>query len=250
MPQTDVALGLFVAGAFLFAGWVKGAIGIGLPTVVMGILSIAMPPAQAAALMVLPAIGTNIWQMAAGPAFGRLLRRLAGMLVGVFIGTFTTIELMTRNAASATAALGAVLAAYGLYGLFARRFIVDPRHERWASPVIGVATGAISGMTGVFIIPTAPYLASLRMSSEELVQAIGISAFVCPLALTLALTVHGRYSFALAGASFLALVPALTGMYLGQRIRRRLRAATFMRWFFVGLVLLGAYMFLRAVRLA
>jgi uncharacterized protein len=241
---------IFIALAFLFAGWVKGAIGIGLPTVVMGILSIAMPPAQAAALMVLPAIGTNIWQMAAGPALGRLLRRLSLMIVGVFIGTFATIELLTRSAAGASAALGLVLAAYGLYGLFARRFIVDPRHERWLSPIIGVATGAISGITGVFIIPTAPYLASLRLEPEELVQAIGISAFVCPLALTLALLAHGRYSVALAGASFLALVPALLGMYVGQRLRRRLRAATFMRWFFVGLVLLGAYMFLRAVRLA
>jgi uncharacterized membrane protein YfcA len=36
-------------------------------------------------------------------------------------------------------------------------------------------------------------------------------------------------------------------MYVGQRIRRRLPAATFMRWFFVGLVLLGAYMFARAL---
>ena len=249
MEQSAAPLA-FIAVAFLFAGFVKGAIGVGLPTVVMGLLSIVMPPAQAAGLMVLPAIGTNIWQMMAGPALGRLLRRLRLMIVGVFIGTFATIELLARSAAGASAALGLVLAAYGLYGLFARRFIVDPRHERWLSPIIGVATGSISGMTGVFIIPTAPYLASLRLEPEELVQAIGISAFVCPLALTVALAVHGRYSVALAGASFLALVPALLGMYVGQRLRRRLPAATFMRWFFVGLVLLGSYMVLRAMRLA
>lgn len=241
---------VFIGIAFLFAGWVKGAIGIGLPTLVMGILSIAMPPAQAAALMVLPAIGTNIWQMAAGPALGRLLRRLATMMIGVFVGTFMTIGLMTRNAAGASAALGLVLAAYGLYGLFARRFVVDRRHEPWLSPLVGVVTGWISGATGVFIVPNAPYLTSLRMEPEELVQSIGISAFVCPLALTIALAVHGRYSVGVVGASFLALLPALIGMYVGQRLRRRLPAATFMRWFFVGLVVLGGYMFLRAVRLA
>jgi uncharacterized protein len=239
---------VFIGLAFLFAGWVKGAIGVGLPTVVMGILSIVMPPAQAAALMVLPAIGTNLWQMAAGPALIRLLRRLATMIVGVFIGTFATIGLLTKSAASASAALGLVLAAYGLYGLFARRFVVDPRHERWASPLIGVVTGLISGATGVFVVPNAPYLASLRMEPEELVQSIGISAFVCPVALTAALAAHGRYSVALAGASFLALLPALVGMYVGQRLRRRLPAATFMRWFFVGLMLLGGYMFLRSAR--
>ena len=245
--ESSTAAIAFIGGAFLFAGWVKGAIGVGLPTVVMGLLSVVMPPAQAASLMVLPAIGTNIWQMAAGPSLAKLLRRFAGMIAGVFVGTFTTIGLMTRSAAGASAALGAVLAAYGVYGLVARRFEIDSRYERWTSPLIGLATGMISGATGVFVIPTVPYLTSLRMTSEELVQSIGISAFVCPLALTIALAVHGRYGLDVAGTSFLALIPALAGMYVGQRIRRRLPAATFMRWFFVGLVALGGYMLVRAL---
>ena len=238
---------VFIALAFLLAGFVKGAIGVGLPTVVMGLLSIVMPPAQAAGLMVLPAIGTNIWQMAAGPALAKLVRRFAGMIVGVFIGTFATIGLMTRSAAGASAALGLVLAAYGTYALIARRFEVEPRHERWASPLVGLVTGTISGATGVFVIPTVPYLTALRMEREELVQSIGISAFVCPLAITLALLTHGRYGAELAGSSLLALFPALAGMYVGQRIRRRLPAATFMRWFFIGLIALGGYMFVRAL---
>ena len=246
MEQSAAPLA-FIAVAFLFAGFVKGAIGVGLPTVVMGLLSIVMPPAQAAALMVLPAIGTNIWQMLAGPALGQLTRRLAGMIVAIFIGTFATIGLMTRSAAGASAALGLVLAAYGNYALFARRFEIEPRHERWTSPLAGLATGMISGATGVFVIPNVPYLTALRLEPEELVQSIGISAFVCPLAITLALLAHGRYGSELATSSLLALLPALAGMYVGQRIRRRLRAATFMRWFFIGLTALGGYMFARAL---
>lgn len=240
-------LAVFIGIAFLVAGFVKGAIGVGLPTVVMGLLSIVMPPAQAAGLMVLPAIGTNIWQMAAGPALGRLARRLAGMIVAVFVGTFATIGLMTRSAAGASVALGLVLAAYGAYALFARRFEVAPRHERWASPLVGLVTGMISGATGVFVIPTVPYLTALRMEREELVQSIGIAAFVCPLAITLALLAHGRYGADVAGSSLLALFPALAGMYVGQRVRRRLPAATFMRWLFIGLIALGGYMVVRAL---
>jgi len=240
-------LATFIGIAFLVAGFVKGAIGVGLPTVVMGLLSVVMPPAQAAALMVLPAIGTNIWQMAAGPALAKLLRRLAGMIVAIFIGTFATIGLMTRSAAGASAALGLVLAAYGVYALVARRFEVDPRRERWASPLVGLVTGMLAGATGVFVLPNVPYLSALRMEREELVQSIGITAFVCPLAITLALAAHGRYDAGLAGSSFLALFPALAGMYVGQRIRRRLPAAAFMRWFFIGLIALGGYMFARAL---
>lgn len=237
---------LLVAGVFVIAGLIKGAVGVGLPTVVVGLLSIVMAPAQAAQLMVMPALATNIWQMTAGPALGALLRRYATMIVAIFAGTFATVGFMTSNALTGMA-LGAVLAAYGAYGLWGRRFQVNREAEKWLSPVIGLLTGMLSGATGVFVIPTVPYLTSLRMDAEELVQSVGILAFVCPLALGLALAVHGRYPAAVAGASLLALVPALAGMYLGVRLRRRLPAATFMRWFFIAIIALGCYMFARAV---
>lgn len=246
----DAATFAIVASVFLVAGFIKGALGIGLPTVAMGLLSLAMPPAQAAMLMVVPALATNIWQMAAGPALGALLRRFAGLIVAVFIGTFSTVQLLTQTTALAGAALGAVLAAYGAYSLFARRFEIARATERWLGPVVGLVTGALCGATGVFIIPGAPYLASLRLDAEELVQSIGILAFVCPFALALALMMHGQYRADMAGGSFLALFPALGGMYVGIRLRRRLPAASFMRWFFIGLVALGSYMVARSLRLA
>jgi uncharacterized membrane protein YfcA len=122
--------------------------------------------------------------------------------------------------------------------------------ERWLSPLAGLVTGLIAGATGVFVIPTAPYLTSLKMDAEELVQSIGILAFVCPLAIGLALAVHGQYRADAAGTSFLALFPALAGMWLGMRLRRRMRAEVFMRWFFAALIALGGYMVLHSLRLA
>ena len=52
---------------------VKGAIGLGLPTVAMGLLGSVMPPAEAAALLLVPSLVTNVWQLLAGPRFGLLL---------------------------------------------------------------------------------------------------------------------------------------------------------------------------------
>jgi uncharacterized membrane protein YfcA len=212
----------------------------------MGLLSLFMPPAQAAALLVVPAIGTNLWQMAAGPALRPLLARFAGMIVATFAGTFLTIGLLTRSGSLAPAILGAVLAAYGAYGLLARRFRIGRAAERWLSPLVGLVTGMLTGATGVYVIPVVPYLTSLGLDREELVQAIGISAFVCPLALGIALAMHGQYRLEVAAASLAALVPALAGMYVGQQVRRRLPAAAFMRAFFVGLVALGGYGFVRS----
>ena len=58
---------LLVTAAFLLAGFVKGALGLGLPTVSMGLLAVSMPPAQAIAIVIVPAIVTNIWQTFGGP---------------------------------------------------------------------------------------------------------------------------------------------------------------------------------------
>ncbi len=241
-------LGLaFLLFAFLLAGGVKGLLGVGLPTVAMALLSFSMPPAQAAATLIIPAIATNVWQMAAGPALFRLLRRFASMAIGMVVGTFATIGLMTGTSTSlATAILGVVLGAYGAYGLVGRPFRASPRAERWLSPLIGLATGMITGACGVYVVPAVPYLNSLGLDKEELVQSIGISAFVCPLALSGALALHGQYSAQVATGSFVALLPALAGMYAGQAARRRLRPAAFYRWFFGGLLALGAYMLARS----
>jgi hypothetical protein len=58
---------ILITAAFLLAGFVKGTIGLGLPTVSMGLLAVTMPPARALAIVIVPAIVTNIWQTLAAP---------------------------------------------------------------------------------------------------------------------------------------------------------------------------------------
>ena len=238
---------MLIGGIFFLGGFVKGVIGLGLPTIVMGLLSIAMPVAQAAATIVVPAVATNIWQILAGPALLALAKRFALMMLGVVVGTFATIGFLTQSSAAATVALGGVLAAYGLLGFVPSRLEIGPRTERWLSPIVGLVNGAISGASGVFVIPSVPYLNSLRLGKEELIQAIGIHAFVCPLALGCALALRGRFEAGLAASSLMALLPALAGMYAGQRVRDRLKPEIFRRCFFMGLIALGGYMVLRSV---
>jgi hypothetical protein len=86
---------VWVGLTFVAAGLIKGVVGMGLPTVAMGVLSLVMAPAAAAAMLVVPSLVTNVWQLLAGPAFGALLRRLATMMVAVFAGTILGIGVLT-----------------------------------------------------------------------------------------------------------------------------------------------------------
>ncbi len=237
-----------VAFVFLLAGFVKGVVGLGLPTITMGLLSLAMPPAQAAALLVVPSLVTNVWQIAARPGLPALARRLAAMLAGVCAGIAAGAGWLTGGASHLVSlGLGVALFAYAALGLLSVRLHVAPRHERWVSPLVGVATGLVTAATGVFVIPAVPYLQALGLEKEELVQALGLSFLVSTIALALSLGSGGALRPAAIAGSLLALLPALAGMGLGQWIRLRVRPELFRKLFFAGLLLLGAYLSVRAV---
>jgi len=246
MEYSAPALAL-IALAFLLAGVVKGVLGMGLPTVAMGLLGLVMAPAQAASLLVIPSLATNLWQLAAGPGMRATVRRFASMMLAITIGTFLGIAMLAGATSAATAALGAVLALYGVTGLVSLRFHVPRRHEPWLSPVIGFVTGILTGATGVFVIPAVPYFASLDLDKEALMQTLGLAFTVSTLSLAAGLLYTGHFHAAAGTASVLALAPAAAGMFLGQCIRSRLSPEVFRRCFFAALIPLGGYMVIRAV---
>ncbi|WP_027146281.1 sulfite exporter TauE/SafE family protein [Mesorhizobium sp. WSM3626] len=240
----------FIGAVFVAAGLVKGVVGMGLPTVAMGLLAVTMPPAQAAALLLIPSLVTNLWQLFTGPSFGGLCKRLWTMMAGVVIGTVTGAGLLTgAHTMMASAGLGAALVLYALAGLAKAGFTTPARHEAWISPLVGVATGLVTGATGVFVIPAVPYLQSLRLEKEDLIQALGLSFTVSTVALGFGLFTTGALvspSAQLVG-SVLTLAPALAGMFIGQALRQRMSVETFRTVFFAGLLALGIYLALEAV---
>jgi uncharacterized membrane protein YfcA len=131
---------------------------------------------------------------------------------------------------------------YAVYALFARQLQVPEAMEPWLSPVIGVATGLVTGSTGVFVIPAVPYLQALGLAKDDLVQALGLSFTVSTIALAASLGIRGAFDNGNLALSVLAILPALAGMGAGQVLRGRIAPATFRRWFLICLLLLGAEM--------
>jgi uncharacterized protein len=233
---------------FLTAGFVKGVIGLGLPTVSMGLLSVVMPPAKAASLLIVPSFVTNVWQLAAGASFTRLAHRLWPMLAGVVLGTLAGTGLLTgSHAGQAAVALGLLLMLYAVLGLTSVRFSVSPAAEWWLGPLIGALTGLATAATGVFAIPAVPYLGALNLDKEDMIQALGLSFTVSTIALAVALAAGGAFALGDIGASTAALAPALLGMAAGGALRGRFSEQTFRRVFFGGLLVLGAHLASRAV---
>ncbi|MEN0105071.1 MAG: sulfite exporter TauE/SafE family protein [Pseudomonas sp.] len=243
--QLGLAASLLVLATFLLAGTVKGVIGLGLPTVAMGLLGLAMLPPQAAALLLVPSTVTNLWQLAFGGALWGLLKRLWPMLLLIVLGTgLGSWWLGLGSGRSMTRLLGAALLVYALSGLFLPTLQVPAAWERWLGPLCGLLTGIVTAATGVFVIPAVPYLQALGLPRNALVQALGLSFTVSTLALGAGLAWRGEVGGAELGASVIALLPALAGMLLGQWLRQCISAVVFKRVFFIGLGLLGLHLLL------
>lgn len=237
---------------FLLAGFVKGVIGLGLPTVAVGLLGLAMPTAEAAALLIVPSLVTNVWQLLAGPRFAALAGRLWPMLLGICVGTWAGSGWLANGGNVAGMALGVALLVYAALGLAAVRLHVPGHWSRATTGALGGGIGAITGLvtaaTGVFVIPAVPFLQALDLDRDDLVQALGLSFTVSTLALAAGLAHDGIFHGHAVGVSLLALVPALGGMFLGQWVRTRVSAPVFRRCFFVGLAMLGAELVIQHIR--
>jgi uncharacterized protein len=241
----------FIAVVFVIGGLIKGVVGLGLPAFAMGILVIAMPPAEAASILIVPSLVTNVWQLLAGPSVTGIIQRLWPMMAGVVAGTLCgTGWLAGGHAKVTTALLGAALAVYSLTALVSVRLHVRPDQERWAGPLVGVLTGLMTAATGVFAIPAVAYLQAIGLEKEDLVQALGLSFTVATLALAVNLAEASVLTVSDGPVAILALGSACAGLAIGQAVRSRLEPALFRMVFLSGLLLLGGYLIARALLLS
>jgi uncharacterized membrane protein YfcA len=237
---------IFVGSVFALAGLAKGIIGLGLPTISMGLLATAMPPVQAATILLLPSLVTNVWQTLAGPALWLVIGRLGPMIMS-----------MCRHMDGPRPDDGHERAVWDFASR--RRPGRLCRHRARRTPAFGTKgqgvcpfsgcwaiTGLITAATGVFVIPAVPYLQGIGLEREELVQALGLSFTVSTLALAVNVSIEAGLRLSLASDTVVALAISCVGMRLGQSIRQRLSPAAFRRWFFAGLLLLGLYLVVRS----
>ena len=233
---------LFVAAVFLLAGFVKGVVGLGLPTVSMGLLAVTMAPSKALAIVIVPAVVTNIWQTFVGPYLPDIMRRLWPLLVGTALGIWLNAGSLTGPYAHyLPVMLGIILVIYAILGLSQVAFKVARRNEKWVGGVVGVTTGLISAATGVQVIPSMPFLQAIGMEKDELVQALGVFFTVATLALSVNLTSSGLLSASTALPGAIAMGCSFAGMFAGQALRTRMPADSFRTWFLIAMIFLGLY---------
>lgn len=232
-----------ICATFLLAGFVKGVVGLGLPTVSLALLAATLGLPQAMALLLVPSFATNLWQALSGGNTLAILRRdwLFFLLATVTVG-IGALALTRLDPAILTGLLGVLLVVYAAINLAGVKVAIPIAHQSWLGPVFGATNGVLTGMTGSFVVPGVIYLQAVGMSRDTLVQAMGILFTLSTLALAMALGGNGLLDAQLGMMSAVALVPAIAGMMIGAKVRGRLSEARFRSALFVALLAMGVHL--------
>ena len=240
---------LLVIVTFLIAGTVKGVIGLGLPTVSLALLTVAIDLPTAMALLLVPSFVTNLWQALVGGNARLILRRLWPFLLLATVTIWIGASALNRvNLSLLSALLGALLMAYAGANLGGLRLTISPRHELWAGPLLGLVNGVLTGMTGSFVVPGVMFLQAIGLMREVLIQAMGMLFALSTLALALALQRNALLTIEHGLLSVIALLPAILGMLFGRWIRQGISELLFRKLFFLSLLVLGTYIIFSAMR--
>lgn len=240
--MTEVQM-VVIAGAFIVAGIAKGAIGIGLPPIAIGLMTLALPLGDALAIMTIPTITTNIFQAFYGGRFLALLRRFGTMAVAAVVGVIAAAVILGKLGSAGTIGwLGLLMVLYSLMALFAWRPVMPRAAEPWANPVIGLASGAVAGLTGMAAVPFLPYMQSLQIAKNDLIQGLGILFLFITGALVVALVQQNIFDTANTIGGVAALAPTFLGVWIGQKVRHAASPETFRKIFLYGMLALGLHM--------
>jgi uncharacterized membrane protein YfcA len=246
--MTETGALILIGLTFLLAGGVKGVIGLGLPSVSLAILTATLGLHPAMALLVVPSLVTNVWQAVVGGNGVETVKRIWPLLlfatVTVWVGAMT---LHLVDVALLSALLGILVAIYSTISLLHPKVAIPRRWEPWAGPAAGAVNGVLTGMTGSFVFPGVLYLQAIGLPRDAFIQAMGMLFTVSTLALGIALRGNDLLTAELGAISAAAVVPAVIGMMIGQRLRKRMSETLFRRVFFVALLALGLYIVARSL---
>lgn len=220
----------------LAGGIVKGTLGVGLPLVVVPMLSLLIPAPQAMGIMVMPVLLSNLFQTLTSQDVLGGLRRFSGLILAQTVVTLLAVQLstnLTLHQVNLITVLAVVLTI--ILMIFGGAVHIPASSERWTGYLVGAVAGflgGVSSLTGPFLIT---YLMALKLKREEFIGSISVIYLFGSIPMYAAMLWFGRFGKAEIGASCIALVPMFLGLKVGNLIRSRLSEGLF-RGLLIGLL--------------
>ncbi|MGN6733466.1 MAG: sulfite exporter TauE/SafE family protein [Candidatus Binatia bacterium] len=236
-----------VALALLVAAFVKGATGFGFPLIATPTVALLLDIRTAVTILILPNLFMDSAQVIRDGFPYAILRRFKGLIaptiVGVFLGTLVLVKmpLWVLNLC-----LGAMLLIFVIASMFKWEFTVSAQQEKFLSPLVGLLSGFLNGVTNAAGPALAIYLYGLKVDKRTFVKSLATIFVTTKLSQLAAISTWNLLNWYTIKLSVLVLLFSLTGFYAGLKTQDRVDQAVFNRGLLVLLALIGLLLIVRA----
>lgn len=242
----DIAPFSWAAAGLFLAGIVKGATGLGYSSCALPFLVIALGLKPAMALVIVPALATNVAVALSAGHLRETVRRFHVLYLAMIPGIAVGIGLLVWiNQAVAMRTLGSIIVGYAIWTLLRPDLKLSDSAASVLQVPTGFLNGVLTGLTGSQVMPLFPYMLSLGLAPDRVVQAINLAVLICSVVLAGGLLAAGIMSLPLLGLSLIAILPALTGVEIGTRLRAIIPAERFRVVMLTVLLVMGLMMLVR-----
>lgn len=236
------------AAVFLFAGTIKGLVGIGLPTASIALLAQIADPRLAIALLMVPMFVANAWQLYRAGRIGRSVVLLWPFALTMIVAMWISARFAAAVPyATLQLAVGVVIVVFAASSLVREPPPIPGRLDRAVQLVAGAIAGVMGGLTAIWSPPMVVYLIARRFDRDDFIRFTGFLIFVGSLPLYLGYWQTGLVDRGTAAASSLMVVPTLAGFAIGEALRGRLANQAFRRAVLVVFALMGLNLIRRAL---
>jgi uncharacterized membrane protein YfcA len=229
---------IIVLGAFFIAAFLKGVSGVGFSTICLGLLAMFVEPKLAIPLVFLPSLSSNIIVMLEAGHFIVSVKRFWILFLSALPGLVLGILFLNSSGSDEPRlVLGVIMLIYSLWAFSSEVVHLSEKMEKRLLVPVGIISGMVNGATGSQIMPIMPFLLSLKMDRNVLVQTMNCAFTFNTLVMITGFGKIGLLTLPVLSLSIAGILPVALGVYLGGRIRRRAPEVVF-RKIVLGLLLL------------
>jgi len=223
-------------------------VGIGLPTLSISIMAQFVDPRVAIALLLVPALVTNSWQIYRGGEVRRsakllwpfALAMIVTMYLSALLAPFVSQRLLTGG-------IGVMGVLWAGTSLIKRPMQIPDALDGPFQILAGLVSGAIGGLTSIWSPPMVMYLLARHNDKEDFVRFTGFLILCGSVPLVLGYISNGLLTGQLALISAIMVLPTLLGFSAGERLRQRLDGQQFQKVVLCIFCLMGLNLIRRAV---
>jgi uncharacterized membrane protein YfcA len=239
---------ILVGVALLLAAFVKGATGLGFPLIATPMVALLLDIRIAVTILILPNLLMDITQVFRDGFPYAILQRFKSMIgltiIGVFIGTMVLVMLPLW---ALNLSLGIMVLVFVTSNLLKFNFTISAGAEKFLSPLFGLVSGFLNGMTNAAGPTLAIYFYSLKLAKRDFVKSVATIFMITKATQLIAVSTWNLFNWNTLTLSLQVVFFTMVGFFAGLKTQDRVNQRTFSRGLMVLLSLVGVILIARAL---